>query len=147
MGPSTRWERRRIQTRITHLGSDTGVSEYRSRIESLAEQAKRDRQQFDPPADPPDAERAMAYLREGVGEAVWCYIEARTGEFVRFDADEFELLEGAMNEWFELYARCYGIDIEAEFTVREAAELLVETHNIHDVARLLTHVPDRRADA
>lgn len=123
------------------------MSEYRSRIESIAEAAERDRERFHPPSDPPDVERAMAYLREGAGQAVWCYIEARTGEFVRLDAEEFELLEGAMNEWFELYARCYGIDIEAEFTVRQAAELLVETHNIRDVARVLTHVPSRTSSA
>lgn len=119
------------------------MSEYTARIDALVERARRDRAAFTPPPDPLAREQALAYLREGAGQAVWCYIEGRTGEFTRFDPDEFERLEEAMNTWFELYARCYGAEIDAEFTVREAAEVLVETHNIHDVARVLTHVPSR----
>jgi hypothetical protein len=48
-----------------------------------------------------------------------------------------------MNTYLELYAACYGADIDASFAVTEAAELLVDTHNIHDVATMLTHVPER----
>lgn len=123
------------------------MSEYRSRIEDLAERARRDRDQFEPPVNPPDERRALRYLREGFGRAVWCYVEARTGEWARFDPDEFDRLERAMNDWLELYARCYGIEIDAEFTVRQAAELLLDTHNVHDTARVLTHVPPRTAES
>lgn len=120
------------------------------RAAELAERARRDREAFDRPADPPAEERAMEYLREGVGQVVALYVEARTGEGSpgRFSAVEFSLLERALNDWLELYAACYDVDIEANYTVREAAELLVETHDVRDVAQLLTHVPDRRrADA
>lgn len=86
----------------------------------------------------------MAYLRDGVGEAVWLYVEARTGDRRRIPRADFERIETAMNTWLELYARCYGVDLAADFTVRTAAELLVETHNIRDVAELLTHVPSGR---
>ena len=113
------------------------------RIAELSRRARRDREQFEPPADPPDEERALGYLLDGVAEAVGVYVAARTGEFVRFDDEEFADLERAMNDWLELYAACYGVDLEADFTVREAAELLVDTHSIRETALLLTGVPDR----
>lgn len=111
------------------------------RIDELAASARRDRAAFEPPADPPDEARAMRYLREGFGPAVWCYVDARTDGFDYIDPDTFDRLEGAMNDWLELYACCYGVDVEADVTVRTAAELLVETHNVRDTARALTHVP------
>jgi len=116
--------------------------EIRRKIRELAERAERDREAFQPPADPPDEERAMGYLRQGAGPAIWLYVEARVDGFVHLPAEEFDALESAMNDWFELYARCYGVDIDAEFTVREAAEALLDTHNVHDVSRILTHVPE-----
>ncbi|QLD84332.1 hypothetical protein HWV23_00950 [Natronomonas halophila] len=118
----------------------SGVSD---RIETLAERARRDRETFEPPPDPPDEEAAMRYLTEGVGDVVALYIEARTGERVRFDDAEFVLLERALNDWFELYAACYGSDLDAAFTVREVAELVVETHSIREAALLLTRIPER----
>ena len=117
--------------------------ELAGRIDDLAASARRDRADFSPPDDPPDEERAMVYLREGFGQAVWCYVDARTNGFDHIDPDEFEALEGAMNDWLECYAACYGHDIDAEFTIRKAAELLLETHNVRDTAQVLTHVPDR----
>jgi hypothetical protein len=122
------------------------MTDYADRIDALATEAERDRADFEPPADPPDEDRAMAFLREGVGPAVAVYVDAHTGEWShRFEPDNFAALEQAMNTWLELYAACYGADIDAEFTVRKAAELLIDTHNIHDVAQVLTHVPDRDA--
>lgn len=115
------------------------------RIDALANRVAADQASFDPPATPPDEDRAMAYLREGVGPAVWTYVEARTNGLVAIQPVDFARLERAMNGWLELYARCYGTDIDAEFTVREAAQLLLETRNIRDVAQLLTHVPSRTA--
>lgn len=113
-------------------------------IDALAARAERDRARFNPPADPPDEERAMQFLQEGVGPAVWVYVEAHSGEtHERFDPGQFQRLEGAMNKWLELYSCCYGVNLDAQFTVREAAELLLQTHNVQDVAQLLTHVPER----
>ena len=43
-------------------------------------------------------------------------IEARTDEPFRFDDAEFALLERALNDWLELYAACYGTDLEATHT-------------------------------
>ncbi|WP_255149466.1 hypothetical protein [Halorarius halobius] len=118
--------------------------EYGERIDELARRAERDRTAFDPPADPPDPERAMEFLREGFGQAVGLYVQARAGDGqVRFSHREFDRLERAMNDWLALYAACYGVDYQPEFTVREAAELLVRTHDIGDVAQLLTKVPER----
>ncbi len=117
---------------------------FTERIHDLAAEAERDRGAFDPPADPPDTEAAMDYLREGAGPAVSLFVEARTGQhMVHFPPEEYHALEGAMNEWFELYAACYGVEMEADFALREAADLLLDTRNIKDVAQLLTHVPER----
>lgn len=118
------------------------------RIDSLAERAARDRDQFTEPQNPPDEEGGLACLRDGAGQVVGLYTHARTGgRMVAFSEAEWERMETAMNTWFELYAAYHGHDIEMDVPVRTAAELLVETHNIRDVAQLLTGVPDRRIEA
>lgn len=119
----------------------------RDRIETLAETAAHDRKAFEPPADPPAEDRAMTYLREGAGQVVALYIHARTGgRLISFTADEWDALHEAMNTWLELYAACYGERMDLDVPVRTAAEALLETHNIHDVARVVTQVPDRSVD-
>ncbi|WP_306059668.1 hypothetical protein [Natronococcus wangiae] len=119
------------------------MTRYGPRIAALARRAERDRRAFDPRSAGPDD--AVEYLRDGAGQAVWLYVEARTGgRMVPFSEPELTALREAMNCWFELYARCHGVELEAEFTVREAAELLLETRNVVDTAQLLTCVPERR---
>ncbi|WP_458205025.1 hypothetical protein [Haladaptatus sp. NG-SE-30] len=117
------------------------MTEYRDRIADLADRARADRESFEPPGDPPDEERALSYLRDGVGDVVAVYVDGRTGEFARFDESEMAGLERALNDWLALYARCYGYEIETDVTVREVAEMVVKTHDIHDTVQLLTHVP------
>lgn len=119
------------------------MSDVSERIAELSDRALRDREAFEPPTDPPDEAAALEYLTDGAGAVVGLYVDARTGEKVRFDEAEFALLERALNDWLELYAACYGVDIDASYTVREAAELLVDTHSIRDTAMLLTQVPER----
>lgn len=134
------------------------MSDYRDRIERLAERAREDRRTFDPPADSADASeettdderadrpadaQAVRYLRDGVGEAVAVYVEARTGEYAALDRAEMSALEQATNDWLELYARCHGREITPEFTVREVAEAVIETRDVVESARLLTGVPER----
>ena len=117
---------------------------FADRIADLADQATADCAAFEPPTDPPADEQAMSYLREGAGPAVSLYVEARTGgRMVHFPPDQYHALENAMNDWFELYAACYGVDIESDVALRKAAELLIDTHNIKDVAQILTGVPER----
>ncbi len=130
----------------THYQSDrrTPQKRFAARIDELADQATADQQSFTEPTDPPAPEQAMTYLREGFGPAVSLYVEARTGGMmVRFPPDEYHTLEGTMNAYLDLYAACYGTDLAGEFVIREAAQLLVDTHNIKDVAQLLTGVPER----
>lgn len=113
----------------------------RTRIETLGERAREERAGFTPPENPD--ERALSYLREGLWPVLERYIEARSdGE--RLSREAHDGLERSLNDWLELYALCYGVDIDAEFSVREAAELFVDTHDLRDTAQLLTHVPDRR---
>jgi len=115
---------------------------FEARIWDLREQANEDLAEFTPPRNPPKEERAMSYLTAGAGPAVSVYVEARTsGLMVHFPPDQYEALESTMNDYLELYAACYGRDIDAEYTVRTAAEALIDTRDIGDVARILTHVP------
>jgi hypothetical protein len=109
--------------------------------EALLERAREERRTFEPPAEPD--ERALSYLREGLWPVLERYIELRAnGEPP--SRTEHDALERALNAWLELYACCYGVEIDAEFAVREAAELFVDTHNVRDTAQLLTDVPARR---
>lgn len=124
--------------------ADTPHSSYWPRISELAAEARAERRSFDPPSDPPDEERALSCLTEGAGRVVAVYVEARTrDEGVAFSEAEHALLHRALNDWFDLYARCHGVELDADFTLRETAELLVHTHDIGDTAQLLTRVPPR----
>lgn len=119
-------------------------TEYWDRIAELAERAATAREEFVPPEDPPDERRATEFLRNGVGPVVSIYVEARSSDdWTRFPPVEHSLLERSLNDFLELYARCFGYEIECQFSVREAAETVVQTHNVRDTAQLLTKVPPR----
>ena len=119
-------------------------TEYWDRISDLAERATAAREVFVPPEEPPDVYRAMQFLREGVGPAIMIYVDARTGgDLTRFSDVEHSLLEQALNDFLEMYASCYGYEIECRYSVRETAETLVATHNVADTAQILTKVPPR----
>ncbi|EMA07751.1 hypothetical protein SAMN05443574_10648 [Haloarcula vallismortis] len=116
--------------------------QYDHRIRALARRAEAVRESLDP--DPPDDECAMEILREGFGPTVALYCEGRTGEsWVSFSETEFARLEETMNDWLDCYAACYGVALAGTYSVRAAAELLVDTHNVRDVAVLLTGVPEQ----
>jgi hypothetical protein len=119
-------------------------TDYFDRISDLAERATAAREAFVPPEDPPDERRAMEFLRNGVGPAISIYVEGRTGDdWTRFPDVEHSLLERSLNDFLELYALCYGYDVECEFSIREATETMLQTHNVKDTAQLLTKVPPR----
>lgn len=121
-------------------------SRYAQRIERLAADARTAREAWpDAPEDvdaaEPDDERALEAARDGLGPVVACYVEARTSEDPpRFSAREHRLLRRATRDWLECFARCHGVAHESDATVRAAAELLLDTHDIVAVARLLTDV-------
>lgn len=115
--------------------------QYDDRLQVLSRRAEQTRESLDP--DPPDDDRAMEILRDGFGPTVALYCEARTGEsWGRFSKTEFARLERTMNDWLDCYAACYGVALAGTYSVRVAAELLVDTHNARDVAVLLTGVPE-----
>jgi hypothetical protein len=119
-------------------------SEYYDRIREHAARASEARESFDPPREPPADEEAMDYLRDGLGPLVALYVELRTETWdVELSAEEHDLLHRALNDWLELWTACHGVRTDADFTIRTAAELLIETHNVRDVAQLLTDVPER----
>ncbi|AUX09744.1 hypothetical protein AArcSl_2119 [Halalkaliarchaeum desulfuricum] len=125
------------------------TSDFESRILRLAAEARKRREnRFRDDGNGPDGagrtpeECATAAARDGLGPVVALYVEARTAtEGVRFSQREMELLHRATNDWLSVYAACYGVDIDPDFTVREAAELLVDTHDVRETAALLTKVP------
>lgn len=85
------------------------------------------------------AEAALVAARDGLGPVVGVYVEARTAdEQVRFSGRELDRLHAATSDWLAVYARCRGVAADPDVTVREAAELLIDTHDITDVAALLT---------
>ena len=119
-------------------------SDYAGRIESIVAQYRADRNEFEPPDDSPVPEQAMDYCRDGLGPAVMIYVDARANDWgVRFSEREFDLLHEALNGYLSLYTACYGVETDPDAAIREAAELLLDTHNIRDVAAMLTGVPDR----
>ncbi|WP_435074192.1 hypothetical protein [Halorubrum sp. HHNYT27] len=88
-------------------------------------------------SDPEEA--ALVAARDGLGPVVGAYVEARTAEEpVWLSGRELDRLHGATSDWLAVYARCRGVDADPDVTVREAAELLIDTHDITDVAALLT---------
>jgi hypothetical protein len=114
-------------------------------IRSLAASARAERRRFETPPDGGVDERALSYVREGVAPVTGVYVEAHTGgDHARFSQTELDLLHRALNDWLSLYARCYGVDVDPDATVRTAAEILLQTHDAREVARLLTDVPPRR---
>jgi hypothetical protein len=118
-------------------------SGYYARIADLADAARHERETFDPP-ERPDEQRALEYARDGLGDVVALYIEARTAAWdVEFSAHELRLLHRATNDYLSLYTRCHGVAFETDTTVREVAEVLLKTHNIVDTAQLVTKVPGR----
>ncbi|SEW08829.1 hypothetical protein [Halobacterium jilantaiense] len=125
-------------------GTESGErSAYWERVRELAARAERDRAGFAPPPDPPDESQAMRYLRTGVGPAVSVYVEGRTGgDLAAFSETEVSLLEDAVRTWLGLYARCYGVERDVDVSLRQAAEVLVDTRNVADTAALLTRVPE-----
>lgn len=115
-----------------------------TRVDDLAAAAREATATFEPPADPPDEDESSRIVREGVGPTVSLFVEIRTGgRSVYLSPEYYDRLEGAMNEWLERYAACYGVDLDADFEIRTAAQLLVDTHNARDVAQILTGVPER----
>ncbi|QLG26601.1 hypothetical protein HUG10_03190 [Halorarum halophilum] len=114
-------------------------------IERLAAEARaerEDRESAGPPANPPDSEAALAAARDGLGPVVARYIAARTGERERLSGRQLDLLHRATNDWLAVYALEHGVESDPDATVRAAAELVVDTHDIAATARLLTGVGD-----
>ena len=111
------------------------------RIDELVDRAAADVAAVD--AQPDRAAAADRYLLEGVGATLSLYVLLRTGgRTYRFNPDEYERLERAFNTWLELYGACHGVDAEPDASLRTGAELLLETADLHTVARTLVGIPD-----
>ena len=117
--------------------------------EALRERARRYRREAgehhpDEEADTPDRfEDPADYLSEGFGPVVSLYVESRTGgRYVDFTPEEYAGIEEAMNHWLACYADARDDDVhydamEPDYTVREAATLLIDTHSARHAADVL----------
>ncbi|MFB6202430.1 MAG: hypothetical protein ABEI98_10525 [Halorhabdus sp.] len=115
---------------------------YRVRVAALVERARRARSSFLPPAEPPDRDRAVEYLRDGVGPTVALYREASEEDGSdRLSAVESRQLDRALNEWFELYAACYGEFLDTTVTVPEVTAELDDGQTLQVTARQVTGIP------
>jgi len=118
------------------------ATSYDDRIRQLDARAREFAASLDP--DPPDEALAADVLRLGVGPTVALYCEARTGEeWHRFGRREFTRLQTTLDRWLDCYGACYGVDLTGSYSLRTAAELLVDTRDARAVAAVLTGVPDR----
>jgi hypothetical protein len=124
--------------------TNTTTTTIAERIDALTARARRERDSLTvDPGDLPAEERAMQYLRNGFGPTVWCYVDARTGSKELLTESQMVLLDRGTNDWLAVYARCHGTEVDLDVSVRSAAEVLIETHNVRDTAQLLTDVPPR----
>jgi hypothetical protein len=124
--------------------TNTTMTTVAERIDALTARARRERDSLTvDPGDLPAEERAMQYLRNGFGPTVWCYVDARTGSKELLTESQMALLDRGTNDWLAVYARCHGTEVDLDVSVRSAAEVLIETHNVRDTAQLLTDVPPR----
>lgn len=124
------------------METDPAVEE---RVDGLARTVADRRRAFEPPSDPPAPDRALELLREGLGPTVSLFVEVRTGgRNVFFDPSTYDRLEAAMNDWLDMYTLCYGVERDGDAQLREAAQLLVDTHDVRAVAEVLTGVPEDR---
>jgi hypothetical protein len=116
-------------------------SRYADRIDRLAADASEARASTSVASDP-DRVAARDVARDGLGAVVACYVEARTSDDPpRFSERELAGLNQATRDWLTCYARHLGVDHDADATVRSAAELLLATHDVVEVAARLTGVP------
>ena len=123
---------------------DTSTTTIAERIDALTARASRERDSFAvDPEDVPAEEQAMEYLRNGFGPTIWCYVDARTGDWESLSESQMACLDHGTNDWLTVYARCHGTEIDLDVSVRSAAELLIETRNVRDTAQLLTGIPPR----
>lgn len=113
------------------------------RIRQLATEAREIRESTTTAENDPDLDLTpLAAARDGLGPVLAVYVEARAGdEPVRFEQTELDLLHRATNDWLVVYARQRGVDADPNVTVREAAELLIDTHDVVDVAAQLVGLP------
>jgi hypothetical protein len=115
---------------------------YDDRVRQLDRRSREFAAALDP--EPPEEALAADVLRLGVGPTVALYCEARTGgEPHRFDRRQFRRLQAAFDRWLACYGACYGVELPGSYSLRTAAELLVDTHDARAVATILTGVPDR----
>lgn len=131
---------------MSNLDTDERIEKFLESVEDLNQKFYKDHKDFFSKSvvERRGIENGNEYLKNGVGPAILLYIEARSkNEIIPITPKQFQDIENSMNGWLGLYARCHGEEIEISVSLREAAVLFIETHNIFDVAQILTRIPER----
>ncbi|MFP4632663.1 MAG: hypothetical protein ACLFMT_04415 [Halobacteriales archaeon] len=111
--------------------------ERRERLEALSRRAETWTRASAPGDVVVDARRVAV---EGVGPVTALYVEARTDGLDVIHPGEYDEMEEALNAFLDLYAWCHDVEASHSYTLRTAAEALLETYDAVDVARILTGV-------
>ena len=128
---------------MSRSNTDTRLDDFSDRIEILEGELRREIER-NYSSGLVEWDSALDCLMIGFGPAIAMYIEARIkGKLIPITPEQFERIESIMNGWLEIYAKYYGEDIEANFSIREASLLFLETHDIQDVAEMLTKIPKK----
>ena len=125
---------------MSNSSTDERLNDFSEKIEILEKELQKEIEE----CQNRDWDSALECLMMGFGPIVAMYLEARIkGKLIPITQNQFEKIELIMNGWLEIYARYYGEEIEANFSVRDAALLFLETHDIQDVAEILTKIPNK----
>ncbi len=125
---------------MSNSSTDERLNDFSEKIEILGKELQKEIEE----CQNRDWDSALECLMMGFGPIVAMYLEARIkGKLIPITQNQFEKIELIMNGWLEIYARYYGEEIEANFSVRDAALLFLETHDIQDVAEILTKIPNK----
>tara|TARA_A100001037_G_scaffold288499_1_gene299210 strand:+ start:20396 stop:20776 length:381 start_codon:yes stop_codon:yes gene_type:complete len=125
---------------VSNSSTDERLNDFSEKIEILGKELQKEIEE----CQNRDWDSALECLMMGFGPIVAMYLEARIkGKLIPITQNQFEKIELIMNGWLEIYARYYGEEIEANFSVRDAALLFLETHDIQDVAEILTKIPNK----
>jgi hypothetical protein len=128
---------------VSSSNTDKRLDDFSDRIEILEGELRREIER-NYSSGLVEWDSALDCLMIGFGPAIAMYIEARIkGKLIPITPEQFERIESIMNGWLEIYAKYYGEDIEANFSIREASLLFLETHDIQDVAEMLTKIPKK----
>lgn len=90
-------------------------STYWTEVAPLVERSRRRYERFEPEGATPEV-----CLQAGVEPIVSLYVAARS-DGAELSTVELSLLDGALNDWLKMYARCRNTRLDGQYSVHEVA--------------------------